>query len=148
MTQHDLFCFSLLYSLQSLWRRRAAMKLYKPLLHRIKLAKERKRVNAAVTIQSAWRCFVVYSTYMIKRYENKAATSIQAHWRGYWQATNYLILCGEVSCSISCYKCIKMGYSVVLYLTPLTPIPTTSTGRKDPGSGQRPPRKVLAGLPK
>ena len=68
-----------------------AVKLYKPLLHRIKLAKERKKLNSAVTIQSHWRGFVVYSTYLIKRYENKAATTIQAYWRGYWQATNYSI---------------------------------------------------------
>lgn len=75
--------------LQSLWRRRAAMKLYKPLLRRIKLAKDRKKSNAATTIQSAWRGFMVYSEFLIKRYESKAAATIQAHWRGYWQATNY-----------------------------------------------------------
>jgi hypothetical protein len=79
-------------SQQSLWRRRKAAKLYTPLLHRMKLAKERKRQNSAISIQSAWRGFIVYSTYLIKRYENKAASTIQATWRGYWQATNYLIL--------------------------------------------------------
>jgi len=77
---------------QSLWRRRVAVKLYKPLLHRIKLAKERKRQNSATKIQSAWRGFVVYSTYLIRRYENKAATTIQTHWRGYWQATSFSIM--------------------------------------------------------
>ncbi|KAL7548853.1 hypothetical protein ACHAWF_012121, partial [Thalassiosira exigua] len=82
--------------IQSIWRRRAAIKLYRPLLHRIKLAKERKRVQAATTIQSAWRGFVVYSEYLIKRYENKAATTIQAYWRGFWQATSYSIQYCEV----------------------------------------------------
>ena len=73
------------------------MKLYAPLLNRIKLAKERKRANAATTIQSTWRGFVVYSEYLIKRYENKAATTIQAYWRGFWGATNYsLIYCAIV----------------------------------------------------
>ena len=81
---------------QSLWRRRAAMKLYKPLLKRIKLAKERKKTNAATTIQSAWRGFVVYSEYLIKRYENKAAVTIQAHWRGYWQLTSYSLVYCEI----------------------------------------------------
>lgn len=75
--------------IQSIWRRRVAVKLYKPLLHRIKLAKERKRVNSVTTIQSTWRGFVVYSTYLIKRYENKASTTIQAYWRGYEQERKY-----------------------------------------------------------
>lgn len=65
------------------------MKLYKPLLHRIKLAKERTRQNSATKIQSAWRRFVCYSTYLIKRYENKAATTIQSIWRGKKQAKKY-----------------------------------------------------------
>jgi len=82
--------------IQSLWRRRTAVKLYKPLLHRIKLAKERKRVNAAVIVQSRWRGFVQYSTYLIRRYENKAATTIQAYWRGYLQSTSYSVLYWEV----------------------------------------------------
>ena len=73
------------------------MKLYKPLLHRIKLAKERKRQNSATTIQSAWRGFVVYSEYLIKRYENKAATTIQAYWRGYQEATKYSVFYDAVS---------------------------------------------------
>ena len=73
------------------------MKLYKPLLHRIKLAKERKRQNSAIMIQKTWRGFVFFSTYLIKRYENKAATTIQAHWRGYSQATNFSMLYMAVS---------------------------------------------------
>lgn len=72
------------------------MKLYKPLLKRIKLAKDRKKTNAATTIQSAWRGFVVYSEYLIKRYENKAAVTIQAHWRGYWQLTSYSLVYCEI----------------------------------------------------
>ena len=72
------------------------MKLYKPLLKRIKLAKERKKTNAATTIQSAWRGFVVYSEFLIKRYENKAAVTIQAHWRGYWQLTSYSLVYCEI----------------------------------------------------
>jgi len=72
------------------------VKLYKPLLKRIKLAKERKKTNAATTIQSAWRGFVVYSEYLIKRYENKAAVTIQAHWRGYWQLTSYSLVYCEI----------------------------------------------------
>ena len=88
---------SFIPSPQSLWRQRTTVKLYKPLLHRIKLAKERKRVNAAVMIQSRWRGFVQYSTYLIRRYENKAATTIQAHWRGYLQSTSYSVLYWEIS---------------------------------------------------
>ena len=73
------------------------MKLYAPHLRRIKLAKDRKRANAATIIQSTWRGFVVYSEYLIKRYENNAATIIQKYWRGFWQATNYsLIYCAMV----------------------------------------------------
>lgn len=39
---------------------------------------------------------MVYSEYLIKRYENKAATTIQAYWRRYWQSTNYSILYCEI----------------------------------------------------
>lgn len=83
------------------------MKLYKPLLHRIRLAKERRRQNSAVTIQSAWRGFVVYSFYLIKRYENKAATKIQASWRGYWQETNYSVM----YCAVCVVKFILRFFS-------------------------------------
>jgi hypothetical protein len=82
--------------IQSLWRRRSVEKIYKPHLHRIKLAKERKRNNAATKIQSAWRGFSVFSGYTIIRYENQAATIIQSHWRGYLQSTNYRIMLMEI----------------------------------------------------
>lgn len=82
--------------IQSLWRRRSVEKIYKPHLHRIKLAKERKRFNAAAKIQSAWRGFSVFSGYTIIRYENQAATIIQSHWRGYLQSTNYCIMLMEI----------------------------------------------------
>jgi len=38
----------------------------------------------------------VYSEYLIKRYENKAAVTIQAHWRGYWQLTSYSLVYCEI----------------------------------------------------
>jgi hypothetical protein len=82
--------------IQSLWRRRAVEKIYKPHLHRIKLAKERKRYNAATKIQSAWRGFSDFSAYTIIRYENQAATIIQSQWRAYLHSTNYCIMLIEI----------------------------------------------------
>lgn len=82
--------------IQSVWRRRAVEKLYKPHLHRLKLAKERKRYNAATKIQSAWRGFTDFSGYTIIRYENQAATIIQSQWRGYLHSTNYCIMLIEI----------------------------------------------------
>ena len=54
-------------------------------------------MNSAITIQSSWRGFIVFSSYLIKRYENKAASTIQAHWRGYLQRTSYSIVQEDVS---------------------------------------------------
>ena len=82
--------------IQSVWRRRAVEKIYKPHLHRIKLAKERKRYNSAIMIQSAWRGFTDFSAYTIIRYENQAATIIQSRWRGYVHSTNYCIMLIEI----------------------------------------------------
>lgn len=103
------FAFCSHFFQQSLWRRRAAVKLYKPLLHRIRLAKERKRQNSAIIIQSAWRGFVVYSFYLIKRYENKAATKIQASWRGYWQETTYSVM----YCAVRVVKHVEIFMIIV-----------------------------------
>jgi hypothetical protein len=82
--------------IQSLWRRRRVLVKYKAYLHRIKLARERKTIKAAVKIQSVWRGFITYSTYLIKRYETQAAVTIQAYWRRYWQSTNYSLIYFEV----------------------------------------------------
>jgi len=82
--------------IQSVWRRRAVERIYKPHLHRIKLAKERKRYNAATKIQSAWRGFTHFSAYTIVRYENQAATTIQSQWRSYLHSTNYCIMLIEI----------------------------------------------------
>lgn len=51
-------------SSQSLWRRRGVLRLYGPLLNRIKLARERTMAKAAIKIQSAWRSFIVFSSYV------------------------------------------------------------------------------------
>jgi hypothetical protein len=58
--------FLLIYTFnaQSVWRRRSVLRLYKPLLNRIKLARERKLNRSATKIQSAWRGFVVFSNYV------------------------------------------------------------------------------------
>lgn len=82
--------------IQSVWRRRAVEKIYKPHLHRIKLAKERKRQSSAIKIQSAWRGFTAFSGYTIVRYENQAATLIQSQWRSYLHSTNYCIMLIEI----------------------------------------------------
>ncbi|EJK71865.1 hypothetical protein THAOC_06654, partial [Thalassiosira oceanica] len=78
-----------------IWRRRTATKLYGPLLHRMKLAKQRKRNKAATAIQSAWRGYIDFSSYLIMRYEARASTVIQAYWRRYRQATTYSILIAQ-----------------------------------------------------
>lgn len=91
------------------------MKLFQPLLHRMKLAKERKRQKSATHIQSAWRGFVVFSTFLIKRYENKAAATIQACWRGYWQATNFADLYCAVSFRIHLFSYYLLNLSHLLH---------------------------------
>ena len=55
----------------------------------MKLARERRRLKSAIKIQSSWRGFIAYSTYLIRRYETQAAITIQAYWRRYWQFTHY-----------------------------------------------------------
>jgi hypothetical protein len=52
------------HKLQSLWRRRCVVVLYGPLLNRMKLARLRKQNRAATKIQSAWRGFMCFSTYV------------------------------------------------------------------------------------
>lgn len=62
----------------------------------MKLAKQRKRNKAATAIQSAWRGYIDFSSYLIMRYEARASTVIQAYWRRYRQATTYSILIAQV----------------------------------------------------
>jgi len=62
----------------------------------MKLAKQRKRNNAATAIQSAWRGFMDFSSYLIMRYEARASTIIQAYWRRYSQAATYSITIAQV----------------------------------------------------
>jgi len=78
--------------IQSLWRKRKIYSKYGPYLKRIRLARERKKARAATKIQAIWRGFVACTTFIIFKYETQASITIQKYWRRYFQATNYSLI--------------------------------------------------------
>jgi len=53
--------------------------------------RSKKRLEAAIRIQCFWRGFVGQVEYLIAKYENSAATTIQSAWRKFWVYSNFVI---------------------------------------------------------